>query len=137
MRNAFEQHFVLRAYVFTPSRVFASLYCISGCEKDANDLIGTQTPVKAQTIFDLPIVCVFEIRLKFSVFPPPPPPQFTGKFIIVHTNYFSVVQFLYSCRTLAEFEVNHVCYCDTMKCITQTHILQQNGCYSITWIPTL
>ena len=54
----------------------------------------------------------------------------------LHTNYFSFVP-IYSCRILAEFKVNHyVCYCGTMNWITQSYILQQNGCYSIVWIPT-
>ncbi len=70
--------------------------------------------------------------VKLSMLPPPP---FTGKFSIIHTNYFSFV--LYSCRIVAEFKVNHyVCYCGTMNWITQNYILQQNGCYSIIWIPT-
>ena len=85
-----------------------------------------------------------------------PPPSFTGKFSIIHTNLISMVYtkftckwgggtpsdnisllYLYSCTILAEFKVNHyVCYCGTMNWITQNYILQQNGCCSIIWIPT-
>ncbi len=56
-------------------------------------------PVEAQTIIDLPIVLFF----KFSVSP--------HLQVNLHANYFSL--YLFCCRILAEFKVNHYfCYYD-------------------------